>query len=82
MTPSGGGLRRDGNAPDGLEILPKRRGKPHHHRKMPIAAAFVQIPGALPADGRLHHGIDIAGREAIARGAHAIHVDANGRLAQ
>ena len=54
----------------------------HHHRKMPIAAALVQIAGALAADRRLNHGIHVARREAIARGAHAVHVDANGRLAQ
>ncbi len=79
---SGGGLRRDRDASDGLEILPKRRGQPHHHRKMPVAAAFVQIAGALAADGRLHHRIDVAGRQTVARGTHPIHVDANSGLAE
>ena len=79
---AGGGLRGDGNAPDGLEALPIRRGETHHHRKMPVAAALVQVAGALAADRRLNHGIDVAGREAIARRAHAIHVDADRRLAQ
>ena len=44
--------------------------------------SFVQIAGALAADRRLHHGVDVAGRQPIARRAHAIHVDADGRLAE
>ena len=44
--------------------------------------AFVQVAGALAADGRLHHGVDVARRQAVARRAHAIDVDADGRLAE
>ena len=44
--------------------------------------ALVQIARALAADRGLHDGIDVPGRQAIARGADAVDVDADGRLAE
>ena len=49
---------------------------------MAIAALLIQIAGALTADGGLDRGIDVAGREAVARGACAVDVDLERRLTE
>ena len=74
--------RGDRDAPDRIEILPKRHGQTHHHREVAIAAAFVKIAGALPPDRRLHDGIDVAGRQSEAGGTRPIDIYSNGRLPQ
>src|ERR1019366_10201484 len=72
----------NGNMSDRVQILPVWLTESHHHREVPIAAAFVQIAGTLAADGGLNHGVDVAGRQTIARRAHPIDVDTNRRLPQ
>ena len=73
------GARRRGhrNSLDGLEVASIGRTQAHHHRKMPVAGALVEIARALAADRRLHDGIDVAGRQSIARGPDPIDVDAD-----
>ena len=73
---------RNGNAPDRIQTLAIGSREAHHHREVPIAGAFVQIAGALAADGGLDHGIDVPGRQSIARGPHPIDIDADGRLSE
>ena len=74
--------RRDRNMANRVEVLPERIGQAHHHRKMAVAGAFVEVAGALAADRRLHHRIHVARRKPVARRPHAVHVDANRGLAQ
>ncbi len=47
-----------------------------------VAALLIEVAGRLAADGCGHHGVDVAGLQAVAGGAHAVDVDAHGGLAQ
>ena len=63
------GLHADRDALDRLEVLAIARRQPHHHREVAVAAVLVEVARRLAADRRLHRGVDVAGREAVARGA-------------
>src|SRR6185436_16692857 len=67
---------------DGLGALAVFRSKPNDDREMPVAAGFIEIPGGIAADRDLDGGVDIAGRQAVARGTRPVDVDLDGRLAQ
>jgi hypothetical protein len=58
------------------------RREAHDHREIAVAAVLVEVARRLAADRRLDGGVDVARREAIARGAGAVDVDAHRRLAQ
>src|SRR5262249_21412643 len=77
-----GSRRADGDAPERLHVLAVARRQPHQHGEMPVAARLVEIARRLAADCRLDGGIDVAGREAVAGGALAVDVDADGGLAE
>src|SRR5262245_33424867 len=49
---------------------------------MPVAAGLVEIARDLAADRGLDGGVDVAGREVVARRTFAIDIDADGRLTQ
>ena len=51
-------------------------------REMPVAAGLIEIAGAVAADRDLDGGVDIAGRQAVARRTRAIDIDLDGRLAE
>ena len=63
-------------------LLRYSRRQPHDDRKMPVAAGFVEVAGGIAADRHLDGGVDVAGREAVARRLGAIDVDLDGRLAE
>ena len=52
------------------------RRQPHQHGEVAVAAFLVEVARRLAADGRLDGGVDVAGRQAVARGALAVDVDA------
>jgi hypothetical protein len=52
------------------------RRQAHHDRESCGRCRLVQVAGRLAADRRLHRGIDVARRQAVARGAVAVDVDA------
>ena len=58
------------------------RRQAHDDREVAVAAVLVKIARGLAADRRLHRGVDVARRQAVARGARAIDVDPDGRLAE
>ncbi len=49
---------------------------------MPVAAGLIEIAGGVAADRDLDGGVDIARREAVARGARTIDIDLDGGLAE
>ena len=58
------------------------RRQPHDDREVAVAAFLVEIAGGLAADRRLRHGVDVARRQAVARGAAPVDADLDGRLAE
>src|SRR5260370_16525829 len=54
----------------------------HDHREVPVAAVLVEIARCLSADRGCDRAVYVAGREAIARRAGTVDVDANGRLSE
>ena len=67
---------------DRLGALAVFRRKPDDDREMPVAAGLVEVAGAVAADRDLDGGVDIAGRQPVARRPGAIDVDLDGRLAE
>ena len=58
------------------------RRQAYQHREVPVAAVLVEIARRLAADCGLDRGVDVARRQAVAGGALAVDVDADGRLAE
>ena len=57
--------QRHRNAADGVDIVAVARREPHREREVHLA--LVDACHLLAADRRLHHGVDVADREAVAR---------------
>ena len=65
-----------GDAADRVEAVRDIRGASRTMiGKLPVAAVLVEIARRLAADRRLHRRVDVAGRQAVARGARAVDVD-------
>src|SRR5216683_5293754 len=67
---------------DGFGTLAVFGGKPDDDRKMPVAAGFIEIAGAVAADRHLDGGIDISRRQPVSGSLRAIDIDLDGRLAK
>src|SRR5262249_236311 len=65
---------------DRLRTLAIFRRQPDDDREMPVAAGLVEVTSGIAADRDLDGGVDVAGRQPIARGAGAVDVDLDGRL--
>ena len=70
----GVGVRqRDRNRPDGVDVAAVFRRQPD--REGEVHLAFVDARDLLAADRGLHDGVDVADREAVARGLRAVDPD-------
>src|SRR5262249_16344520 len=67
---------------DRLRTLAIFRRQANDNREMPVAAGLVEVAGGIAADCDLDGSVDIAGRKPIARGAGAVDVNLDGRLAE
>ena len=56
--------------------------KPHDDREMAVGARLIDVAGAVATDRHANGGVDVARRQPVARGAGAVDVDLNGRLAE
>jgi hypothetical protein len=57
-------------------------GKADHDREIAVRSIFIEIARRLAPDGGLHHGVDVAGGEAIMGGLVAVDLDVHRGLAQ
>src|SRR6266404_2463500 len=62
--------------------LPVFRGKPDDNGKVPVAAGFIEITGAVATDRHLDRGIDIPRRQPVTGRARPIDIDLDGGLAK
>src|SRR5262249_39057185 len=68
-------LRPDCDVADRFGVLPKLWRQANDDRKVAIAARLVNVAGRFAADGGADCGVDVAGRESVARRAGAVDVD-------
>ena len=75
-------LRPDPQVLDRLGAFAVLWRQPDNDWEVSVRAGLIEIAGAIAADGDTDGGIDVAGRQAITRGACAIDIDLDGRLAE
>src|SRR5581483_1081432 len=75
-------LYADAKVADVVRALTELRRKPHHDRKMAVAAGLVEIARGIAADRDSNGRVDVAGRQSVARRLGAVDVDLHGRLAE
>src|ERR1700724_942440 len=71
-----------GDTPDGIGIAAILVGKPNDHGEVPVAAAFVEVPRRLAADGSLHSCVDVSRGQPESRRPRTVNIDPDRRLAQ